>query len=167
MSDDDLDALNAFVNSLTMANGYPCSRRRMKKYVSEVGVDNFTRWIFQTEMIMKLLNGLLNYFQSITKLLSPSLLKGNTKNTAIKLGRIDCCRVRHLSSTWKLTKLMLLSHANIGKPLVLIRYSLYQTTVSLFNLFKGATEAIADFVGKIWRHFGISWYEVKGVCGRC
>ena len=62
---------------------------------------------------------------------------------------------------------MLLSHANIGNPLVLIRYRLYQTTVSLFNIFKGATEAFADFVGKIRRHSGISGYEVKGVCGRC
>jgi hypothetical protein len=43
MTDDDLDDLNAFVNSLTMENGYPCSHRRMKKYVSEVGIDNFTR----------------------------------------------------------------------------------------------------------------------------
>jgi hypothetical protein len=43
MHDDDLEALNAFVNSLTMENGYPCSHRRMKKYLSEVGIDNFTR----------------------------------------------------------------------------------------------------------------------------
>jgi hypothetical protein len=43
ITDEDLDVLNQFVNSLTVENGYPCSHRRMKKYISEVGIDNFTR----------------------------------------------------------------------------------------------------------------------------
>ena len=38
----DLDNLKDFVDSLTVENGYPCSHRRMKKYVSEVGIDNFS-----------------------------------------------------------------------------------------------------------------------------
>lgn len=46
ITDEDLNALNEFVNSLTVENGYPCSHRRMKKYVSEVGIDNFTRLVF-------------------------------------------------------------------------------------------------------------------------
>lgn len=43
----DLDNLKAFVDSLTVENGYPCSHRRMKLYVSEVGIDNFTRSDFK------------------------------------------------------------------------------------------------------------------------
>ena len=47
VTDVDLDNLKAFVDSLTVENGYPCSHRRMKLYVSEVGIDNFTRSDFK------------------------------------------------------------------------------------------------------------------------
>ena len=39
----DLCNLKDFVDSLTVEDGYPCLHRRMKKYVSEVGIDNFVR----------------------------------------------------------------------------------------------------------------------------
>ena len=42
----DVENLKDFVDSLTVEDGYPCSHRRMKKYVSEVGIDNFVRSVF-------------------------------------------------------------------------------------------------------------------------
>ena len=37
--------LASFVASFNMELGYPCSHRRMKKYITEDGVDNFTRYL--------------------------------------------------------------------------------------------------------------------------
>ena len=39
----DLDNLKDFVDSLTVEDGYPCLHRRIKKYVTEVDIDNFVR----------------------------------------------------------------------------------------------------------------------------
>ena len=38
-----VETLATFMASLTVELGYPCSHRRMKRYVSEDGIDNFTR----------------------------------------------------------------------------------------------------------------------------
>ena len=38
-----VDVLANFVDSLTVELGYPCSHRRMKKYITEDGIDNHTR----------------------------------------------------------------------------------------------------------------------------
>ena len=35
----------SFVPSFNMELGYLCSHRRMKKYITEDGVDNFTRYL--------------------------------------------------------------------------------------------------------------------------